>query len=136
MPVDIKVIHPKDFIKTAVIGVLDFTASRQALFDIASRIEKPGEYEILVDTREAEPALSMVDIFQLGEALAGHPSLRRSKIAFLKSKKDSQQAEFLETITANRGVRAQVFTDFEEAVTWLVMRRASQQRQYQVMLRL
>jgi len=124
MPVNIKVIRPKDFIKTTVTGVLDFAVSKQALLDIASQIEQPGEYEILVDTREAEPALSMIDIFQLGEALAAHPSLRRSKIAFLKSKKDSQQAEFLETITANRGVRAQVFTDFEEAVTWLVMQEA------------
>jgi hypothetical protein len=124
MPLNIKVIRPKDFIKTTVTGVLDFAVSKQALLEIASQIEQPGEYEILVDTREAEPALSMIDIFQLGEALAAHPSLRRSKIAFLKSKKDSQQAEFLENITANRGVRAQVFTDFEEAITWLVMQEA------------
>ena len=117
MPVNIRVIRPKDFIKTTVTGILDFAVSRQALLEIASQIEQPGEYEILVDTREAEPALSMIDIFQVGEALAAHPSLRRSKIAFLKSKKDSQQAEFLETVTANRGVRAQVFTDFEEAIT-------------------
>ena len=121
MPVNIKVIRPKDFIKTTVTGVLDFAVSKQALLDMASQIEQPGEYEILVDTREAQPALSMIDIFQLGEALAAHPSLRRSKIVFLKSKKDNRQAEFLETVTANRGVRAQVFTDFEEAVTWLVM---------------
>ena len=124
MSVNIKVIHTKDFIKTTVTGVLDFAVSRQALLEIASQIEQPGEYEILVDTREAEQALSMIDIFQLGEALAAHPSLRRSKIAFLKLKKDSHQAEFLETITANRGVRAQVFSDFEEAVTWLVMQAA------------
>ena len=124
MSVNIKVIRPKDFIKTTVTGVLDFEVSRQALLEIASQMEHPGEYEILVDTREAEPALSMIDIFELGEALAAHPSLRRSKIAFLKSKKDSEKAEFLETITANRGVRAQVFTDFEEAVTWLVMQAA------------
>jgi hypothetical protein len=124
MPVNIKVIRPRDFIKTTVTGVLDFKVSRQALLEIASQIDQPGEYEILVDTREAEPALSIVDIFQLGEALAAHPSLRWSKVAFLKSKKDSQQAEFLETVTANRGVRAQVFTDFEEAVTWLVMQEA------------
>jgi hypothetical protein len=121
MPVNIKVIRPKDFIRTTVTGVLDFAVSKNALLDIASQIDRPGEYEILVDTREAESALSMIDIFQLGEALAAHPSLRRSKVAFLKSKKDSQQAEFLETITANRGVCAQVFTDFEDAVTWLVM---------------
>lgn len=124
MPVNIKMIRPKDFIKTTVTGVLDFAVSKQALLEIASQIERPGEYEILVDTREAEPALSIIDIYQLGEALAAHASLRRSKIAVLKSKKDSQQAEFLETVTVNRGVRAQVFTDIKEAVTWLVMQEA------------
>ena len=124
MPVNIKVIRPKDFIKTTVTGILNFSVSRQALLEIASEIERSGEYEILVDTREAESMLSIADVFQLGEALAAHSLLRRSKIAFLKSIKDNKQAEFLETVTANRGVRARVFTDFEKALTWLVMQVA------------
>ncbi|RPH69124.1 hypothetical protein EHM76_07285 [bacterium] len=124
MPVNIKVIRSKDFIKTTVTGVLDFAVSKQALLDIAPQIDQTGGFEILVDTREAEPALSIIDIFRLGESLAAHPSLRRSRIAFLKSMRDGQQAEFLETVTANRGVRAQVFTEFEEAIAWLVMQEA------------
>jgi hypothetical protein len=124
MPINIKVIHTKDFIKTTVTGVLNFEISKQALLDIASQIEQPGEYEILLDTREAETALSVVDIFQLGEALAVHSSIRRSKIAFLTSIRDTKEAEFLETTTANRGLRVRMFTDFEEAITWLVMQEA------------
>ena len=124
MPVSIKVIRPKDFIKTTATGVLDFAASRQALLDIASQIEQPGEYEILVDTREAEMVLSVVDIVELGKALAAHASLRRSKIAILTSMSDGKQANFLETVIVNRAVRAKAFTDFEEAVTWLVMQEA------------
>ena len=121
MPVNIKVIHPKDFIQTTATGVLDFALSKQTLLDIASQIEQPGGYEILVDIREAESVLSLVDIFNLGQALAAEPSLRRSKIALLTSIRDPRQADFFETITANRGVRARTFTDFEEAITWLVM---------------
>jgi len=124
MPVNIKVIHTKDFIKTTVTGVLDFAASKQALLDIASQIEQPGQYEILVDIREAETVLSVVDIFELGQALAAHPSLSRSKIALLTPMNDAEQARFLETVTGNRGVRAKVFTAFEEAITWLVMQEA------------
>jgi hypothetical protein len=125
MPVNIKVIHTRDFIKTTVTGVLDFAVSKQALLDIASEIEQPGEYEILVDTRNAEAVLSLVDIFELGKALATHPSLRRSKIACLTTMKDMKEAEFLETTTANRGLRVRMFTDFEEAITWLLMQEAS-----------
>ena len=124
MPVNVKVIHTKDFIKTTVTGVLDFAVSKQALLDIASEIKQPGEYEILLDTREAQTVLSVVDIFELGQALADHPSLRLSKIALLTSMNDATQAEFLETVTANQGVRARVFTDFEEAITWLVTQEA------------
>jgi hypothetical protein len=125
MPVNIKVIRPKDFIKTTVTGVLDLAVSRQTLVDIASEIEKPSEHEILVDTRNAEAALSMVDLFELGKALAAYPSLLRSKIALLAPMRDIKQTEFFETTTANRGVRVSMFTDFEEAITWLVMQEAS-----------
>jgi hypothetical protein len=124
MPVNVKVIHAKDFIRTTVTGVFDFALSRQALLDIASEIEQPGEYEILVDTREAEIVLSVVDIVQLGKTLANHSSLRRSKIGLLTPIRDAKQAEFLETVSVNRGARVRVFTDFEEAITWLVMQEA------------
>lgn len=118
---NIKVILTKDFVKTTVTGVLDFAVSKQALLDIVSQIEQPGEYEILVDTREAKTILSVVDSVELGEALAAHPSLRRSKIGILTTMQDKKQAEFLETAAVNRAVRAKVFTNFEEAITWLVM---------------
>jgi hypothetical protein len=124
MPVNIKVIHTKDFLKRTITGVLDITASRQALFDIASQIEQPGEYEILVDTREAKTTLSTVDSVELGKALAAHSSLRRSKIAILTSMSDVKQANFLETVSVNRAVRAKAFTVFEEAITWLVVQEA------------
>lgn len=124
MPVNIKVIHTRDFIKTTVTGVLDFVLSKQALLDIASEIERPGEYEMLVDTREAETTLSTADIFELGEALAAHLSLRRSKIALLIPMRDTKKAEFFETIVANRGLRLRTFTDFEVAINWLVMHEA------------
>jgi hypothetical protein len=78
----------------------------------------------LLDTREAQAMLSVVDIFELGEALAAHTALRQSKIALLTSMSDATRAEFLETVTANRGVHARVFTEFEAAITWLVMREA------------
>ena len=125
MPVNIKVIRPKDFIKTTVTDLLNFEVSKQTLLDIAAQIEQPGQYEVLLDTREAETVLSVVDIFELGQALADHPFLRRSKIVVLTSMNHIEQARFLEIVTANQGVRVRVFTGFEEAITWLVMQEAS-----------
>ena len=124
MSVYIKMIRTKYFFNTAVTEVLNFAVSKQALLDIAFQIEQPGKYEILLNTREAETGLSVVDIFELGQALADHPSLRRSKIALLTSMNDAEQAGFLETVAANQGVRVRVYTDFEQAITWLVMQEA------------
>lgn len=116
MSVNIKLIRTKTFLQTTVTEVLNFAVSKQTLLDIAAQIERPGEYEISVDSREPDTVLSMVDIDQLDRMLAAHPSLRESKIALVK---DSKQAGFLETIPANCAVREEAITGSEEAITWL-----------------
>jgi hypothetical protein len=78
-----------------------------------------------VDTREAKIVLSMVDIFESGQVLAVHPSIRRNKIAFLTLMSQAMQARFLEDVAVNRGVFVKSFTDFDEAIAWLVMQEAS-----------
>ena len=122
MPVNLKVINTKDFIITTATGTLDFAASKQALLDILSHIKQPGEYDVLVDTREAESLLSINNLYQLGEALASAPMLRRSRICLLAPTGDIDKVDFFETVAANRGVQIKAFTDFEQAIAWLVMR--------------
>ena len=125
MPVNIKVIHTKDFVKITVKGVLDFALSRQALLDIASQIEQSGQYKILVDTREAKTVLTTVAIFELAKTLTAHHSIRRNKIALLTLMSQAKQARFFEDVAVNRGVRVKSFTDFDEAIAWLVTQEAS-----------
>jgi hypothetical protein len=122
MPVNVKVISTKEFIRTTATGALDFAESKQAILDIASQIKIPGEYEVLIDTRGAEALLSITDLYELGKILADHPSLRRSKIGLLGPMSGVDKGYFLETVAHNRGVRIRAFTDFEQAITWLIMR--------------
>jgi hypothetical protein len=128
MPVNVKVINTKDFIKVTATGVVDFAASKQAILDIVSQIKQPGEYEVLVDVRAAEVMLSIAELYELGVALADHPSLRRNKIALLgpgpMRDRDAYNARFFESVAANRGVSIRAFTGFERAITWLVTREA------------
>jgi hypothetical protein len=125
MPVDVKVIHAREFIQATATGVLDFAASEQALLDIVSRIQRPGDYEVLMDLRGAEVQLSMIERYELGTALANHPSMRQSKIALLVPMNEMDNARFLETVAHNRGVRVMAFTGFEQAITWLVMQESA-----------
>ena len=124
MPVNVKVINAKEFIRTTVSGALDFAESQRAILDIASQIKQPGEYEVLIDIRGAETILSIADLYELAVALTGQSSLIDSKIGLLvpMTMNDVDQAHFFETVAQNRGARIRVFTDFEEAITWLILR--------------
>jgi hypothetical protein len=123
MPINVKIIHTKDFIKTTATGILDFEASKQSILDIASHITQPGEYDVLVDTRAAEATLSITDLYELGQSLADHPALHQSKIGILVPERAMDQAAFFETVAVNRGFRIKAFTNFEQAITWLVLPR-------------
>lgn len=125
MPVNLKVINTKDFIKTTVTGILDFVASKQAIMDILSLIKQPGEYDVLLDTREAESLLSIMNLHELGKMLASHPILRRSRICILVPINSIDKAGFFETVAVNRGVKIKTFTDFEQAIAWLVIHNES-----------
>jgi hypothetical protein len=69
MTVNINVIHQKDFIRMTVTGVLNFAVGKQALFEIASQVEQPGEYQTLIDTREADAVISLAGIFELDKIM-------------------------------------------------------------------
>ena len=110
MPVNIKVIRTKGALKTALTEVLNFTVSKQALLDIAARIEQPGEYEIWVDSRESDTVVSMVDTDQVDEMLAVHLPIRESKMTLVASVNDAKQAGSLELLTWFGDPRAIVAT--------------------------
>jgi hypothetical protein len=122
MPVNVKIINAQDFIRTTVSGALDFAESKRCILDLASQIMQPGEYEVLIDIRGAETILSIADLYELAVTLAGQPALIDSKIGLLGSMRGVDQAHFFETVARNRGARIRAFTDFEDAITWLILR--------------
>lgn len=122
MPINVKVIHAKEFIRSTVSGALDFAESQRAILDLAAQIKQIGEYEVLIDIRGAETILSITNLYELAVALAGQSSLIDSKIALLGPLSGMDQAYFFETVAQNRGARIRAFTNFEEAITWLVLR--------------
>lgn len=120
MAVNIKIIRPKDFIRTKVDGTLSLDASRKLLVSIASLIEEQSDYHVLVDTREAQVALSTADLYELGVAIASLPAIAHSMTAILAPLSEEERARFLELVAQNRGARVRVFTSFEEAITWIL----------------
>jgi hypothetical protein len=122
MPVNVKMISAKEFVRSKASGALDFAESKRAILDLASHIKQPGEYEVLIDIRGAETILSIADLYELAVTLAGQPALIDSKIGLLGPMSGMDQAQFFQTVAQNRGARIKAFTDFEEAITWLILR--------------
>lgn len=119
MPVNIKIIHAFDFVRATVDGALDRLTSIQALVDIAWMIKMPGEFHVLIDTRDAQVKLSPDDVFELGVAVTRFPSLAESKTALLTAMDGAHPARFIEIVGQNRSALLKAFTSFEEAITWL-----------------
>lgn len=122
MPMNIKIIQTEDFIRATPDGVLDLSASRDLLKQLVNEFDTAGKYHVLVDTRGADVRLSMVDIHELGVAIAAEPVLAREKIALLVPPEEKIDAGFFETVSRNRGADLRAFTDFETAITWLIMK--------------
>jgi hypothetical protein len=125
MPVTLKIIKSHEFVKLTATGTLDHVGSLKAVLDIVSLMEMCGDCGVMVDTRGGQVHLSVTELYQLGVELASHPSLRSSKIALLAPVTRADWARFLETVASNRGIAMEVFTDFEAAMTWLVMEDSS-----------
>jgi hypothetical protein len=125
MATNIKIIHSQDFIRAKPDGVLDLTTSRNLLKDLVSEFDTAGKYQVLVDTRAADVLLSTTDIYELGSAVAAEPALLGEKIALLVSPEEKVNADFFATVSQNRGAEVRAFTDFETAITWLIMKEQS-----------
>jgi hypothetical protein len=120
MQVHYKVIQAKDFIKARPTGDTDVEQSKRVLGEIAEMASMPGEYEILLDVREAFGNLDQNDIWELVDELGRHRKAFRNKIAVL-ARDDEQfnKAVFGEMAATTSGFQLRAFTDYEDAINWL-----------------
>ena len=112
----------KDLIVMTSSGTIDLVASKAALKSLAADPEFDRHYEVLLDLRDSECELSVLDIYEIATYLAWpDPALPTSKkIAVLVSgHRAFDHAKFLEVCSANRGVQVGAFEDYEKASEWL-----------------
>ena len=123
MAATIRVIHAHDFIKATAAGELDFAASKKLLLDISSAAATLVDYEVLLDTRNAQSDMSLTDLWHLATAVGNLDQTLPRKIAVLCPLENFDQAGFFALCGENEGLKVRAFTSFEEAMTWLTSRR-------------
>lgn len=124
MPTNIRVIHARDFIRATPEGHLDLEESRRLLEEIASAAGTLVNYEILLDTRNAQTSMSVTDLWHLCAELGRLGGTFRRKTAILCKLDRIDQAEFFALCAENRGFRIAAFTSFEDAIEWLISNEA------------
>jgi len=114
------VIHAKDFLKVKPSGEVDLEESKLVLGHSIEMTQLPGNYEILLDVRDAYGNLSEEDLWELVIELGRHRSKFRNKIAIL-AREDAQinRAIFFELCAQITGFNVSAFTNFEEAIEWV-----------------
>jgi hypothetical protein len=123
VPTNIAIVETRDFIRARPDGALDLDASRTLLVEVVSAIRRAGEHNVLIDTRAAPlTPLSRSDLWTLGVAAGTQPALARGRVALLVPLDRQDDAEFFESVARLEGANVRAFSDFESAISWLIMR--------------
>ena len=126
MPTNIAIVHTSDFSRATADGRLDLDLSRKLLVEVVSAIRSAGEHNVLIDTRAAAPTrLSRTDLWKLGVAAGTQPALAQGRVALLVPLDKQDDAEFFESVARLEGANVRAFSDFESAISWLILREQS-----------
>ncbi len=120
MSLKLQIIHAKDFIKLTHEGELDLKEARKDLLAVASMEDLSRDHLIIIDIRKAKVKMSTADIWYLSAELGKHILAHQNMTAILAPKVGFDSARFFELCAQNRGFRIKAFTNFEDAIGWLM----------------
>jgi len=120
MPINIRIIHAHEFIKATPEGPLDLEKAKDMLLEITCAAAPLADYEIILDLRKAQAAMSTTDLWYLATALSDlRKAFSRHKTAVLCPLGQFDQAGFFALCAQNRGFTVRAFNSFEDAIEWL-----------------
>lgn len=120
MPIDVKIVPAREFIRTKANGEFDLEGTKELFLAVFSKMKETNVSEVVMDFREASTKLTASDINELLSVLNHVGSWSTWKIAIVyRPKEDWDRAKFFELGAQSKGYRVEAFQDFEKALTWL-----------------
>jgi hypothetical protein len=103
-------------------GKIDQQLVRDFLAELVTLVEKHRCTRTLNDLREADLALSMLDIYGIPKLIsqAGLGPTTKRAVVVSASRDDYH---FFETVSVNLGQYVRVFTDFDKALKWVTAKQ-------------
>ena len=121
MELKARIVQATDFIIATPDGVLDLGKSRDLLKKITKTSEGHRDFHILIDFRTTDIKLSTADIWEICKGLSEYGETFKRKTAILvRQDGNFEKMRFFELCAVNRGFKINPFTDFEEAIMWLL----------------
>jgi hypothetical protein len=120
MATNVTIIHAQDFIRATPDGQIDLEKAKKGLIDIAAAAAPLGDHRILVDTRHAQVAMSITDLWYLASELSNASKTFSRKTAVLCPLEGFDKAGFFALCAQNRGFPVKAFASFEDAIEWLI----------------
>ncbi|HET7766920.1 MAG TPA: hypothetical protein VFK92_17675 [Burkholderiales bacterium] len=121
MAIDVRLIQPKDFIKTAANGELDLAVSKELMRKTAEEMKSTPIRRILLDSRQAVAKWSPATLYEVAVVFTEDPAFRNTRVAILTRHERIDNARFLTLVANSRGAQMMAFEDFEDAIDWLVL---------------
>ncbi len=115
----VRIVNSRDFVSAKPDGVLNLEESEQLLREVVRASDPLEEFDILVDTRDADSVLSATDLWFLADRLLGHPRTFAGRTAILCPNERFDHAAFFALCAENKGIDMEAFTSYEEAMVWL-----------------
>ena len=120
MPIDIKIVPAREFIRTKANGEFDLEETKELFLAVFSKMKEANASEVVMDIREASTKMTASDINELLSVLNHVGSWSTWKIAIVyRPKDDWDRAKFFELGARNKGYRVGAFQAFETALMWL-----------------
>ena len=121
MKIDTKIFKSKGFVGRTVSGEVDSTNAAIIAKEYVSLAYQYPDQNILVDLRDIKASMSIVNLMEVAQEIAGLFPGFTNKVAHLILDEDERVrlARQFESCMVLKGFNYKVFTDFDEAGGWL-----------------
>lgn len=100
-------------------GRISLETRKGALEEFLANMGENIPFGMLVDLRNADMDLTLLDAFEWGNRLAAEIYFHGCKMVFLETPEHVERSQFVETVSRNRGGTTRVMTDWDAAIAWL-----------------
>ena len=115
----------EDYLHVTVTGNIDSTDVANLPLEFRKVSELCDKHEckrVFFDAKSNVEELGTFDLFYSGTSIANMPNIYELKIAVFV-RPEQIRGNFFETVAVNRGANLRVFTDQQEAFSWLLQEK-------------